>query len=163
MTQTPDFAKHDPRQPVRSFSFEFNADHGMTATDAVYYRISIEIMIGRGLRPGVPYTIKIDPPSEATEKGRTTRTTIVLVALQNHRDAEIGEWAIFRGWAASGPPPSTLVTTPGKEPAYFANPVEALGIIVYQRVSREDYVRCGGPYYHERVDTKEDEAAAMRA
>ncbi len=163
MTQTPSFAKDDP-QPVRSFSFRFDTNHGMTETDAVYYRISIENMIGRGLRPGVPYTIKIDPPSDTTDEGRTTRTTVVLVALENHGDAEIGEWAIFRGWVSSGPPPSTLVTAPGKEPAYFANPVKALGITIYQRVSAEDYVRCGGPYYRGTIeDTKEDEAAAMRA
>lgn len=162
MTQTPPFMTNDSPDPVRSFSLQFDTNHGMTATDAVYYRISIENMIGRGLRPGVPYTIKINPPREETDGNRTIRTTEVLVVLENHGDAEIGEWAIFRGWA-SGPPPATLVTFPGKEPAYFANPVKALGVIVYQRVSREGYVRCGGPYYHAREATKEDEAAAMRA
>lgn len=162
MTQPPPFMTNDPPNPVRSFSFQFDTNHGMTGTDAAYYNAQAERMIGRGLRPGVPYTIKIEPPSETTDGDRTTRTTVALVALESHYDAEIGEWAIFRGWA-SGPPPSTLVTAPGKEPAYFANPVKALGIIVYQRVSRQDYVRCGGPYYQERTDTKEDEAAAMRA
>lgn len=162
MTQPPPFITDDPPNPVRSFSIQFDTNHGMTATDAVYYRISIENMIGRGLRPGVPYTIKIDPPSDTTNGDRTTRTTVVLVALETHYDAEIGEWAIFRGWA-SGPPPTTLVTFPGKEPTYFANPVKALGFIVYQRVSLDTYTDLGGLFYQQRADTKEDEAAAMRA
>lgn len=167
MTQNPDFAKHDPSQPVRSFSLEFDTDHGMTATDAVYYRISIAVMIGSDLRPGVPYTVKVEPAVDEPQPygprigRRTMRSTMALVALTNHADAEIGEWAIFRGKAAP-PYPETLVTVPGKDPRYFAHPTDVSGYVVYQRISLEDYIALGGKAYTPTT-TKEDEAAAMRA
>ncbi len=99
------------------------------------------------LRPGVPYTV------QATPEG-------VFVALTDHADAEIGEWAIFRGWGTTlQKPPNRIVTSPDRAGLrFFANPQRIAGFLVYQRVTP-----VGDEVYTVGDVTPQDEAAAARA
>lgn len=102
------------------------------------------------LRPGVAYTVLRAPDGPPS----------ALVVLTDHADAEIGEWAIFRGWASGKiDPPSRIVTAPDRAGLrFFANPRRYAGLLIYQRVLPE-----GDEVFTMGDTTPQDEAAAARA
>lgn len=141
--------------------------HGNEGPYIGEYRRANEIgrLIYEGMRPGVEYKVFI-APSEfrpvhdwmTQSPGDKIEEIRMLVALADHNKAEIGEWAIFRGWATKqAEPPARVMTSPGKELHYFANPQHFGPYLVYQRVEPQ------GDEIFEMDATPSDEAAAMRA
>lgn len=115
-------------------------------------------LIGTGMRFGPRYTVVM---RQETENGMTILRA--LVVLEKHEDAMVGEWAIFRGRPANSPGamPPTLTTFPGRDAAYFANPFVWENIVVYQRISADEYMRRHGPTVAPDT-TPDDDAAAGR-
>lgn len=139
--------------------------HGNEGPYIGEYRRANEIgrLIYEGMRTGVEYKVFIAPSefrpaSEWMTAGDTIEEIRMFVALADHNKAEIGEWAIFEGWATKqAEPPARVVTSPGKDLHYFANPQHFGPYLVYQRVEPQ------GDEIFVLDTTPSDEAAAMRA
>lgn len=77
--------------------------------------------------------------------------TDTILALADHRDAEIGEWAIFNGWmtALENPGLTIAVAAHGKV-VHFAFPRRFGNLLIYKRVSKTE---AEGIWNHEGQNT----------
>jgi hypothetical protein len=156
-----DDEREDPKRPMRGCGLVHNQDG--PCIGAYQRDRAIGLLIYEGMRPGVEYTVFLaepefrDPP-EWFKPGERVEEIRVFVALSDHNDAAVGEWAIFHGWATKqADPPARVMTSPTKELRYFANPQRIGRYLVYQRVEPQ------GDEVFAMDDTPQDEAAAMRA
>lgn len=75
----------------------------------------------------------------------------LILALADHRDAEIGEWAVFNGWmAAMENPGLTIAVAAHGKVVNFAYPRRFGNLLIYKRVSKTE---AEGIWNHASQDT----------